>query len=309
MKPLNLFHTSKPIWTPLLGTARTFFALSSLITLLFNSSNDLFRPASGIADFPLCVGWGEYSIFCLLSPMLGLEVLRWICIAVLLIIISGVYPRITAFFQFWIAFSLFNSSIVVDGGDQVTLVASFLLLPMCLTDPRKNHWHQPNWHLEEQSYYRKSIANVAWISLQIQACIIYLEAFFVKFAVPEWANGTALYYWLSDPIVGLGLYNDSFIYQNFLSNTFVISLLTWSVLALEMLLFMGLLASSKNKTRLFVAGVAFHFMIILAHGLISFFMAMTGILMLYLLDYKRFENVKSWFKIREKQKSPVVLPD
>ena len=145
MKPINLFHTTKPIWTPLLGTARSFFALSSLITLLFNSTTDLFRPASGITDYPICVGWGEYSIFCLFSSVVGLEMLRWLCIAILLLVISGVYPRFTAPLQFWIAYSIFNSSIVVDGGDQVTLVATFLLLPMCLTDPRKNHWHEPDW--------------------------------------------------------------------------------------------------------------------------------------------------------------------
>lgn len=306
MKPLRLFHTTTPVWTPLLGFARTLFALSGLVTLLFNSATDLFRPASGINDYPLCTGTGQYSLFCLFESVAGLEVMRWICIALLLLVIVGVYPRITAFFHFWVAFSLFNSSIIVDGGDQVTVVATFLLLPLCLTDPRKNHWDAPLNAVESGSFYRKSIAFMAWIALQVQACIIYLEAFFMKFNVSEWANGTALYYWLSDPIVGLGISHDSFFYQGLLSNTLVISLLTWGVLLLEMFLFMGLLASSKNKLRLFIMGVAFHFMIILIHGLISFFFAMAGILCLYLLNYDRFQKIRQW--LQPKRSKTYALP-
>jgi antimicrobial peptide system SdpB family protein len=108
------------------------------LTLIFNETGILFRPGSGMPNYPVCQGVGILGIFCNFNPYL--EVARWISVIILLVVASGWRPRYTALFHWWISFSLQTSAITVDGGDQVTAVLTFLLLPIALTDKRKWHW-------------------------------------------------------------------------------------------------------------------------------------------------------------------------
>src|SRR6202011_1493848 len=126
-------------WTNVYGVARSVLALATASTLAFSATGTLFRPAVGLPPAPYCLGPGRISLFCLV-PHDRLSLARWLGVAILLVVASGWRPRVTAIFHWWVAFSLFVSITIPDGGDQATAVITLLLLPVALTDPRRWHW-------------------------------------------------------------------------------------------------------------------------------------------------------------------------
>ena len=160
------------------------------------------------------------------------------------------------------------------------------LIPICLLDRRKWHWENEKiLYPNESEITRNIFANINFLLIRVQMSVVYFHAAIGKLNVPEWINGSALYYWIRHPSFGMstvavdGL---SFI----LRNRFLLFVTNWLVLILELLLFTGLLLDAKYYKKLFFLGVLFHFLIIIVHGLVSFFFAMTGGLILYfLVDY------------------------
>lgn len=265
-------------WTNVYGLARTIIASATALTLIFNQSSNLFRPASGIEGSPpFCTGVKAIGLFCL-EPRSHLEPARWVAIAALLLVASGWRPRFTGVLHWWVSFSLFSSAIVVDGGDQTAAVLSFLLIPVTLTDPRRWHWDpMPTG----QSDASKLVAKT-WLSLvRLQVAGIYLHAAAGKFAVEEWADGTALYYWLLHPSLGAPDWLAPSLQRLLLIGPFV-SLLTWSIVVLEFFLAAGLLAPKSTQKWLLACGITLHLGIIVLHGLVSFGSTMVAALILFL---------------------------
>lgn len=280
---LSLVNNDSP-WTNVYGLARTFLALGTLLTLLFNQPDILFRPGSGINTYPICQGVGVTGIFCLAAP--HLEIARWISIVILLVVASGWRPRYTAILHWWVAISLQTSAITLDGGDQVTTVLTFLLLPIALTDNRKWHWQKAESNDNSTAFtsLRSLIAISALFAIRVQVAIIYFHAAFAKLSLDEWVDGTILYYWLTDSVVGLPdwLRIITPVFTSPLVVTF-----TWGSLLLEILLFMAL-GMPKNRWKyLLIAGITFHTGIALMMGLVSFGMAMTAALILYLRPFEQ----------------------
>ena len=184
--------------------SRSLLVLSTLLSLSFTSVEVLFLPMPGVADAPFCTGpAGSIGLFCLLRENLTLA--KGVAIAILLVVFSGWRPRMTGLLHWWVCYSFVNSSLMVDGGDHVNLVLSFLLVPMTLADHRKWHW---SLVLADQSpraeeCIRRLVARSAHAVIRLQVAVIYLHAAFAKCAVPEWRDGTAIYYWLSDPQYGV----------------------------------------------------------------------------------------------------------
>ncbi len=88
-------------WTNVYGLARTIMALATAATLAINEAEILFKPALGVTEYPACTN--TVSIFCLVpNTYLWLNILRWICVVILLVVASGWRPRITAIFHWWI---------------------------------------------------------------------------------------------------------------------------------------------------------------------------------------------------------------
>ena len=300
---LNTLMARNP-WTNVYGFVRSLLALGTLCTLVLNDMGTLFRPVAGQTDCPACVGLAQYSLFCWLGD---LELARWVCVGILTLVLIGIYPRLTALLHVYVGFSFMSTAVLVDGGDQVTLVLSFLLLPLALTDPRTWHWSSgPD--SEGTSYgfrLRKLIALTSYPLLRIQVALIYFEACVGKFRVPEWADGTALYYWVSNPTFGLSPEVHGLLLP-LLANRWCIVLLTWSVLFLEGGLFLGLTLEPKYRRYLLWAGLSFHFMIILIHGLPTFFMAMAAALIIFLRPF--YQPFTTSFALNRLQKIVPQLP-
>lgn len=272
-------------WTNVYGVARSLLAIGTAATLLFNNSTILFRPASGITQTIICENFARAGVFCLLPS--HLEVARWVAVLILLVVASGWRPRITGLLHWWVAYSLQTSALTLDGGDQVTAVLTLLLLPVTLTDSRRWHWTTPpaDAPLTLKSTLSRLCALFALVVIRIQVSGIYLHAAFSKMSINEWIDGTVLYYWFTDPLVGLPGWLSPILLP--IATSPLVAILTWSALLVELLLFMGLVMPKKAWPALLVAGIAFHGGIAITMGLISFGLAMTSALILYLRPWER----------------------
>lgn len=268
-------------WTNVYGAARTILALGTLVNLACDDVDVLFRPLGlGMREAAGSLPLVRTSLFSILSGG-RLELARWLGIAVLLVVASGWRPRLTAVPHWWVTSSFAASCIVVDGGDQVAANLTLLLLPVALTDPRRSHWGGPAPIMGAWQPIAAMLARSALLVARVQVGVIYLVAWVSKIAVEEWANGTAVYYWFLHPVFGVSDGRRALL-MPLLTRPATVVLLTWGALALEALLFMGLLIDRRHRPALLAAGVLFHAGIALVHGLITFCLAMTAALILYL---------------------------
>jgi|SRR6266478_4898997 len=282
-------------WTNVYGVARSVLALGTLLTLATSHSTTLFRSASGTLTAPICGGPASISLFCVATSE-RLELARWCSVVLLVIVASGWRPRITGLIHWYVAYSVMVSSILVDGGDQVTGVLAALLIPVCLTDPRRWQWDRyvtgdnSTWHKKALSLL--ALSSILVIRLQVAG--IYFHAAVAKMAVPEWTDGTAVYYWFTDPRFGLPDWLKPVVVP-ILQTAIGVSALTWGAMLLEVTLFMGLVVAKPYRKYLLVAGLLFHTGIALVHGLVSFGLAMFGALILYLRPTElEFAHVFNW---------------
>jgi antimicrobial peptide system SdpB family protein len=260
------------------GFSRTILAIGTIITLIFNNTKVLFTDGVG-TESPQCVGLIKFSIYCIFNS--NLEIGRFISIIILLIVASGWRPRLTGFFHWWMTFSLNSSALIVDGGDQVASVLTLLLLPICLTDGRKWHWEKVSNEGGNSNQLSLFIGHSALLMIKLQVAFIYLNAAVEKFKVEEWINGTALYYWFLNPYMGANGFVKPILFP-LITNSITTPLLTWGVLVFELTLFIGIAMSHKYKNSLLQLGILFHLMIVVVHGLFTFFLSMSAALILYL---------------------------
>lgn len=285
---LLAWATDQEPWTNVYGLARSAIALSTALTLAASEASTLFRPAAGIPDSPSCEGLRRFALFCLVGESSYLEWARWLAVLLLLVTASGWRPRLTAIPHWWISYSIQASAITVDGGDQAAAVLSALLLPVALIDPRRWHWRQPGASMTAgaQRPLARLVASSALLACRVQVAAIYFHAAVGKMRVPEWVDGTALYYWFSDPMFGLQEPLLSWVWP-LLSNGAVVASLTWSVVVVELVLAIALVTPKGAWPPLLYTGLAFHAGIFLVHGLASFSLTMAGALVLYLRPPER----------------------
>lgn len=275
-------------WTDSVGIARTLLASATALTLALNPAIILFTPLVGLPKSPpINVGplaWGFFSLF----GRAHLELARWIAVAVLLVVASGWRPRWTGFFHWWISWSLFGNATLIDGGDQVSSVLTLLLLPVTLTDPRKWHWEDAS---SRGSDALRLVAQAALVGIRVQVAAVYFHASIAKFGVEEWADGTAIYYWMTDPEFGMPTWM-SRIALPWIAHGPVVTALTWGPLMLEYALSAAIFMPRRSRPLLLALALAFHGAILVVHGLVSFSAAMAAALILYL--HPEAFAVRSW---------------
>lgn len=274
----NWVNNSFP-WTNVYGLARTIIALSTALTLALNNATTLFKPGVGMPEYPICNN--SFSIFCIVpNTYFWLNIVRWLCVVILLLIASGWRPRITAIFHWWISYSLQLSALTLDGGEQAASVLTLLILPIALTDPRRSHWEKSSRYKRESSFYTKTIALVSFNIIRIQVAIIYFSSTISKLHDDEWINGTAVYYYLQEPMLGLNPILMK-LAQPVLSSWLIV-LPTWGTLIIQTILFASLLAPKKYWKYILICALLMHEVFAIMLGLISFSMVMCAALILYL---------------------------
>ena len=268
----------------LVDLARLIMISSTLSTFALNSTTDLFPTGryQSIDPYMEFIPLTEKGIFRLFDfaylPYVKLGITVFLVLALL-----GMFPAIATALYSYVCFSFVTSSPVVNGGDQIATIVSLLMIPVYITDSRifiinSNFDYYPR----RLNKYQLVITYYFLLLVKIQACTIYFFAAIDKFKVEEWVDGTALYYWFNHPMFGASGVVKS-ISNIIFKSEILATLLTWSVLFLEVALAMSLLSSFKFRRTVFKFGLLFHLGIFVVHGLFSFFLVMTSLLILYLL--------------------------
>jgi len=286
VKPFLFINTVENPWNNVYGLARSVLALGTLLTLLFNKSDVIFFDPNEAGQIVLINAakvytWNFFTIWN------NLVVARVFAIILLAIVISGWRPRLTGILHTWISLSFIHLGTFVDGGDQITAVLSLLLLPICLSDNRIWHWTKGTNGLKGKSHiYLQLFCLSLFLIIRVQMAVVYLNAATAKLSVHEWLDGTASWYWFKDPVFG---YNDSVarVMDPLMKNPIILSFFTWLPIFFEFSMFLGLVLDKKYRKYLLVMGLLFHFSIIIIHGLVSFFFAMAGGLILYLRPFNQ----------------------
>lgn len=279
--------------------ARALLALSTLITLLWTSDSSLFRILIGADDVIACDGVLAFGSYCALpnrplASLIGVLVCVWV--------VSGVLPRWSALPQAWIAFSVDSAVSISEGGDQINHNLSLILGLLALLDSRKMGWSLPQTgaarHVPAPAVLQ-SIDRVLIVIALVQIAFVYFHSAVGKMIVPEWSEGSAVYYILNGQFGGprsldmlLGL----------LANPYVSLICTWAVIVLELLLAISLLVPSRARKAILMSGFVFHCGIIVFMGLWSFGIAMMACLVI--LDLRPSPSYADW-----STKSPPTRPE
>lgn len=289
MRQLDNFierYAKLSVYNSALGLSRTFLAAGTFLTLIFNDENVLFKSGLHPAWDSQIVPINAINIFNLI-PDNYISLVKWVVCLLLIIIGSGWRPRLMCIPHWYISTCFLNSALDIEGGDQITSNITMLLIPILLMDNRK--WHWTNHFTDNDSLLKKSksiISNSFFYVIKLQVCIIYFHSAVGKLSVIQWLDGTAPYYWFNHPVFGMSEWLKPII-NPLLLNAFLAFIISWSVIILELILAAAIFIEQKHYKILFKIAIAFHFLIILIHGLFSFFFAMAGALSLYfLVQYK-----------------------
>ncbi len=274
-------------FTNVYGVARTLLALGTLMTLATSTGDALFRPISMSSnDAGQLSAFAKCGLFVLLAP--HYEVARWVGVLVLAVVASGWRPRWTGILHWWVSASAFSALITMDGGDQCTSVLTLVLVPLTLCDSRRWHWSAERAIQSARDEIRARIGASAFWMARLQVAIIYLHAAVGKCGVDEWSNGTAIYYWLTDPSIAVPVQYQDWVLA-LLAPRWSAPALTWGVIVLEYALFLAIAMSKHNPLRkwLLWIGLGFHVGNVLFFGLVSFMFAMSAALVLLLRPHDR----------------------
>lgn len=264
------------------GVGRSLIALGLLLTVSMDGSSILFAPDD--SRFPLgrCGTGGilDQTLFC----VFGFEAGRWIAILIFLLVFFGVYPAVTAMPFAYAAWSLQATLAIPEGGDQLASNLAIIMMPIGLLDWRSSQWSRRNVGLDrfmQWCQFGTGVRSTGLIVIRIQMAVVYFFAAVEKLAVDEWLEGTAVYYWASDPNFGaVGIRKQ--IFSLFTENPAFVVFLTWGTLLLEFMLAFAWLSQGKTRKLLMIGGIIFHMGIALVMGLMSFSIIMSGALILYL---------------------------
>ncbi|MDW8806190.1 hypothetical protein P1P68_15700 [Streptomyces scabiei] len=264
--------------TNVYGLTRTLIAVGMFATLCLTPAAALFHPVAGMKDAPYCDGLSAISGFCVGGDALGPDARRWLLAAVLIPVMIGWRPRFWVIPHWWVAFSIVSSLSLPDGGDTVAVILTLAVVPFGLVDDRTWHWSTKG-DSKSLSASAAAFCYVTHWAIRIQVAGIYFQSSVAKFGVAEWADGTALAYWLNDPTFGLlPLWRPAM--QPLLENGYAVAALTWGVLVMELALAFSLFWKAEVRRKTFWLGIALHAGIALFMGLFSFAFIMFGALVI-----------------------------
>lgn len=194
-------------------------------------------------------------------------------------------------------YSFHNSAVLLDGGEQIATIFTFLFIPLTFFDNRKNHWHIAC----KQSNNSKLIGHLTFTCISIQTAFIYLNTAIEKiYRLDDWQNGTALYYVFKNSYFGLNSNINSLISP--ITDTKFIFFITWWVILSHLILSYILLLKRKDKLFYLKFGIIFHGSIAIFIGLYSFSIVMIGVLVLYIIPFEyNFQNTELWKKFTTKR--------
>ncbi|MCV7424545.1 hypothetical protein H7K45_28780 [Mycobacterium yunnanensis] len=274
-------------WSNCYGVARSCIALGPMLTLLFTPLSDLLFGMKG-SSLDRCVGPVRFGLFCL-GGQHGAEVKQWVAIVVLGAVVSGWRPRITCLPHAYVAVSFFLNQSNGDGGDQISSIVSLLLLPVCLTDPRRWQWtvyepvrcvRNPSGSFRADASTTAAVVGMCVIKLQISW--IYVQSGISKLGQSFWVDGTAMYYFVRHGTFGASHWTRDTLYW-VTSQPVLEAALTWAPIVIEVAVGVSLLLPRRFRALLLPPALLLHLMVAVVLGLWSFSVVMWGCLIFLLV--------------------------
>lgn len=172
---------------------RSILALSTLLTII-------------LSDIEVLVP--EYNIERIKNAAFGIENLNiflhfeniylpyTFSIIVLVVVILGIYPILFSILHFVVIFSVYQSILVNEGGDQINLILTLLIIPFCFSNKL---FFGYNLKFITVTFFKKSTLFI----IRLQVSFLYFQSAVEKAYQKQWNNGSAMYYWLNDYQFGL----------------------------------------------------------------------------------------------------------
>lgn len=252
--------SAAPDWR-LLQVGRAFLAVALLVTLWATPWQALFR-------LDRCAPiWGG-GLFCQFDE----QIARPIATVALLAAASGYVPLLISIGHWWVAFSFYHSSSLFEGGDQLAMIVSLLLIGVCSGRPLTNLFTRPSGNIGD---VRMVLVNLCLLVCSLQLCYLYLQAGLSKFWVEEWVNGSALWYILYEPTFGFGVALPGWAVE-LLASAAVVAVLTGVPMLVELFIGVSQLGDRKARQCGVVLGVLLHVGIALVMGIVAFAFVMIG---------------------------------
>lgn len=274
MNPFNpQFYT--PFAASTYSYGRAALALAQLTVLLFTPEWALTVPV-GDTGRTTCAGLENLSAYCVGGGDTGFWVGRAVSVVVLLSVICGWRPRWTSVPHAWVTVSFLHAISLPDGGEAVLATMTILLIPLCLADSRRWAWPATSPDDDVRTWGRRDgiAAAVQW-ALRAQVAGIYFHSALAKLAVPDWVNGSAMYYVTREHFFGAtGFVGD--IMRAITDTAFGTATLTWGTVLVESLIAVCILGTVRLRRVAVILAVALHVGIIIVLGLWSFGIVMCG---------------------------------
>ena len=103
------------------GVGRSLIALAQISVLVFTPAAYLFVPVGGEAISIDCRSLPQQaSAYCLVDSSQR-QLMTWVLLVLLLVVASGLLPRVTPLVHFWVSLSINSSISLPDGGEVVAL--------------------------------------------------------------------------------------------------------------------------------------------------------------------------------------------
>lgn len=260
-----------------LQLAHSLLAAGTLLTLVANPVSTLLHFPGGGLPPEYCAGVLGLGAFCLFpdSGELVRVVLAIFCVPLL----AGIVPPVSGLFRLYSAFTLASNTNGVEGGDQLAVNLGAMLTLISVLQCRWWGWSRRAPSASE------SLAGVAVtvspLAARLQIAFVYFEAAVVKLGNPLWSDGTALWYWPLNS--GLGAAPPvTAVLQEILQYPSASAVATWGTMALELflcgaILFAGV-RNPRTRRAAFLISIAFHLVIALLMGLVTFGIVMSAAL-------------------------------
>lgn len=245
------------------------------LTLLANPTDSFFLPDTQ-GPKPICGPVAQWTLFCVLDS--NLELARWLLFIFCIPLILGICMPLAGALHLYAALALSLSTLGVEGGDQLVVNISILLMIYQILLSSKR-WFKSNKIEEIISQF--NLVLLACITLQL--AFVYFESGVGKISQQQWQEGTALWYWFQN-----SAYSGPSIVADFalflLKFPFLSGLISWGTIAFQLSLCVAIIAVRNISIRraFLITGVLFHIAIWIVFGLPSFGVVMTACLLLVL---------------------------
>lgn len=262
------------------GASRSLLALAAALTYLLTPTDTLFDPAVGSLA-ARCEETVRLAAWPCWIPPSAVQGTQSFVGVLCLVTATGIVPYVTAVPLAGALLAIPLVSAAPDGGDQLAGILGMLFVPVSVLDRRSHWWSgRPAGRAEGA---RLLLADTALVMAKVQIAIVYFVACVGKLGSAEWANGTALFYWVRNNVFGAPSYLVPVV-EPVTAAPLLVAFLTWGTLALEFFLAISMALPVRFRIKVLLpVAILFHLGILFVLGISSFAVVMVAALLLLLV--------------------------